>query len=454
MKNFSSNFIIFCTIFVIIDLYAWQAFKHLTKRLHYRKAILRTYLSVSLLSYLTIIATIVSGADNIPVAVRNYVGGIILMIFVLKILVLPFLISEDLVRGVKLIWRYFFNNPKEDAQVISSKASAENSNIEVVTIESENEIITQEENLTPTTPAINTGLTRSQFLARFAVGVAAVPFASLGYGIFAGAYNYQVKRIKIQFPNLPKAFHGLKIVQLSDIHTGSLVDRAAVTRGIEMINKEQADYFFFTGDLVNNKTEEAFPWIPILQKVRAKSGKFSILGNHDYGDYYQWNSPEDKQKNLVEMYRLHKELDWELLRNEHRILEKDGERIALIGVENWGNSGNFSKYGNLAQAHTSVEKDMFQILLSHDPSHWDAQIRPEFKDIDLTLSGHTHGMQFGIEIPGVVKVSPASLVYPQWAGLYQNENQYLYVNRGFGFIGYPGRVGILPEITVFELESA
>ncbi len=450
MKNFSSTFVIICTIFIIIDLYAWQAFKHLTKNLPVRKAILRTYLSISLLSYLTIIATIISGADNIPVAVRNYVGGIIFMIFVLKLLVIPFLFSEDLVRGIKLTLRFFFNKKEDNTQVATNHSIQENLEAEIVTESnpSEIEIPTLQE------APINTGLSRSQFLARLAVGIAAVPFVSLGYGIFAGAYNYQVKRIKIQFPNLPKAFNGIKIVQLSDIHTGSLVDTNAVTRGIEMINNEQADYFFFTGDLVNNKTEEAFPWIPILQKVRAKSGKFSILGNHDYGDYHQWNSPEEKQKNLEEMYRLHKELDWELLRNENRMLKKDGEQIALIGVENWGNNARFSKYGDLTKAHNSVEKDMFQILLSHDPSHWDAQIRPEFKDIDLTLSGHTHGMQFGIEIPGVVKISPASLVYPQWAGLYQTENQYLYVNRGFGFIGYPGRVGILPEITVFELESA
>ncbi len=277
----------------------------------------------------------------------------------------------------------------------------------------------------------------------------ALPAATLGFGIVSGAHDYRIRKRVINFPNLPGAFDGIRIAQLSDIHMGSFFDKTAVTGGIDMLLREKPDMVFFTGDLVNNEAKEVNDYVDIFSKIHAPLGVYSTLGNHDYGDYRSWHTPDAKKKNLQDLIEAHKTLGWDIMLNEHRSVMVSGEEIALIGVENWG-AGRFSKYGDLKKSHKGTENIPFKILLSHDPSHWDAQVRPNFGDIDLTFSGHTHGFQFGIEI-GDFKWSPSQYLYKQWADLYREGNQYLYVNRGFGYIGYPGRVGILPEITIIEL---
>ncbi|MEP2023803.1 MAG: metallophosphoesterase [Reichenbachiella sp.] len=302
-----------------------------------------------------------------------------------------------------------------------------------------------------TSSSADHGISRSEFLSKSALIAGAIPVAAMSYGILSGAYDYRVRKRTITLPNLPKAFDGIRIGQLSDIHSGSFYNKTAVKGGIDLLNAEKPDLFLFTGDLVNNESKEVSDYMDIFSKVKASAGKFSVLGNHDYGDYKAWRSQEEKRKNLEQLVNSHKQMGWDILLNEHRYLEVDGERLAILGVENWGARG-FTKYGDLAKTSENVEADT-KILLSHDPSHWDAQIRPAFEDIDLTLSGHTHGFQFGVEI-GNFRWSPSQYLYKQWADLYSEGNQHLYVNRGFGFLGYPGRVGILPEITILELKRA
>lgn len=293
---------------------------------------------------------------------------------------------------------------------------------------------------------------RSEFLSKTALVAASIPFGAFTYGIISGAHDYRVKRLTINLPNLPKSFDGIQIAQISDIHSGSFFNKTAVKGGVELLLKEKPDVIFFTGDLVNNKSAEVKDYIDIFGKVKAPMGVFSVTGNHDYGDYYQWQSANAKAQNFQDLIAAHKELGFDLLINQHRWLEQGGDKIAIIGNENWG-AGRFSKYGKLDQAYAGTGDAAVKLLLSHDPSHWDAQVRPEYGDIDVMFAGHTHGFQFGVEIGGF-KWSPSQYIYKQWAGLYQQGKQYLYVNRGFGFIGYPGRVGIPPEITVITLKTA
>jgi predicted MPP superfamily phosphohydrolase len=297
-------------------------------------------------------------------------------------------------------------------------------------------------------------ISRSSFLTWLGVVVGGTLFSTFIYG-FSNKYNYQLKRVKLSFNNLPEAFKGLKIVQISDIHSGSFQNKQAVNKGVDMLLKEKADLVLFTGDLVNDRAVEMENYIDVFNRVIAPMGVYSTLGNHDYGDYYWGVNPVgekaiEKAKNLERLKQIHQEMGWRLLMNEHVALEKNGEQIALIGIENWGAKAGFPKYGRMDIAYSGADKYPFKILMSHDPSHWDAEVRVKYPDIDLTLSGHTHGMQFGVEVPGF-KWSPVQWVYKEWAGLYEEAKQRLYVNRGYGFIGYPGRVGILPEITVFEL---
>ncbi|MFT7160255.1 MAG: putative MPP superfamily phosphohydrolase [Bacteroidia bacterium] len=293
------------------------------------------------------------------------------------------------------------------------------------------------------------GIPRSEFLSKTALIAGAVPSAIFSFGIISGAYDYRVRRKTIVMPNLPKAFDGIRLAQLSDIHSGSFYNKTAVKGGIDMLLGEKPDVIFFTGDLVNNESREVKDYVDIFSKAKAPLGVYSTLGNHDYGDYANWSSENEKRKNLQDLIQTHKNMGWDILLDESRYLETGGEKLGIIGVQNWG--AKFAKYGNLEKAARNVEAPV-KILLSHDPTHWDAQVRSGHKDIDLTLSGHTHGFQFGVEI-GNFKWSPAQYMYKQWADLYQEENQYLYVNRGYGFLGYPGRVGILPEITIIELKS-
>ncbi len=295
------------------------------------------------------------------------------------------------------------------------------------------------------------GITRSEFLSKAALISTAIPMATFSFGIISGAYDYRVRRKTIVLPNLPKSFDGITLGQLSDIHSGSFYNKTAVQGGVEMLIREKPDIFLFTGDLVNNDSKEFNDYFDVFNKISAPLGSFSTLGNHDYGDYKRWPSVQAKKANLDLLKEAHKEMGWDLLMNENRSIKIGSDKISIIGIENWG-TGRFPKHGKLDVATQGIESPV-KILMSHDPSHWDAQIRPEFPDIDLTLAGHTHGLQMGVEI-GSFRWSPIKWIYKQWADLYKENNQYIYVNRGFGFLGYPGRVGILPEITILELKSA
>ncbi len=294
---------------------------------------------------------------------------------------------------------------------------------------------------------------RRRFISALALGIAALPFGALLYGMFRGKYRYKVLEYILTFEDLPEAFDGYKMSQISDIHSGSFDNPEKIAYGIDLINQQQSDVLFFTGDLVNNTASEMEPWMSSFSKLKAKDGVFSVLGNHDYGDYVSWSSPEAKEANLNRLKEIQQDMGFQLLLNEHKYIERNGEKIAIIGVENWG-KGGFKKAGDLNKAIAEIQENDFKILLSHDPSHWEAEVIPHAQHFHLTLSGHTHGMQFGIEIPGWIKWSPVKWRYKQWAGIYEELGQYINVNRGFGFLGYPGRVGIWPEITVITLKKA
>lgn len=293
---------------------------------------------------------------------------------------------------------------------------------------------------------------RATWVSDLAVIIAAVPFVGLLYGMTGGRHRYKVHRETLYFEDLPEAFDGFTITQLSDIHAGSFTSRSGVEKGVALVNRQRSDLILFTGDLVNNQASEMDPWIGTFSKLTAPFGKYSVLGNHDYGDYMQWESKQAQYANLNRLKKVHREIGFNLLLDQAVQIEKDGQSIALIGVENWG-KGGFHKYGDLVKATESTSDDEFKILMSHDPSHWEAKTLLNEKHINLTLAGHTHGMQFGIELFGF-QWSPVKYMYPQWAGLYKQDGKYLYVNRGFGFLGFKGRIGIWPEITVITLKKA
>ena len=407
------RFLIFIAIWLLVDLYVFQAMKTVFTG---PKAVYVNY-AYWLFDIVLMVIIIYVGASGKmaggPPKGGSYIMGLAVLSLAPKIIVTPFLLIEDIVR---LIQGGYVGIQKMRHAVGSEDLHMWG---------------------------------RRKFVSQVALGVAAIPFIGTAWGMIKGKYDYRVHKVKIAFKDLPDAFHGFKITQLSDIHSGSLDDVAAVRRGIELANAQKSDMFVFTGDLVNNVATEMDPWIDHFSLLDAPHGKFSILGNHDYGDYVQWPSEEAKAKNLQDLKEVHGKIGFRLLLNESVHLEKNGEKIALIGVENWGKRG-FVKHGDLDKAIAPIEDSMFKVLLSHDPSHWEAVTVPHAKKVHLTLAGHTHGMQFGIEIPGI-KWSPVKYIYPQWAGLYPKEGQYIYVNRGFGFLGFPGRVGILPEITVIEL---
>ncbi|GAA4372206.1 metallophosphoesterase [Hymenobacter koreensis] len=348
---------------------------------------------------------------------KGYIGGLLLALVVAKLVVLLFLFPEDLVRSVRWVGRLFTGS-------------------------------------SGSTAATGTPLTRSEFLNKLALLIAGIPLVALIYGMVRGATDYRVKRVTLRFPNLPASFDGFKVLQISDLHTGSFPSKEPLQRAVRMINQQGADLVVMTGDLVNNFAHEVEEHIETLAGIQSKFQPLSILGNHDYSDYVDWDAQggaEAKAANLARIKQNHAKMGWRLLLDETQEIERNGEQIAVIGVQNWGQRG-FKKYGDLAKAHATSGDAPFKLLLSHDPSHWEAQVL-QYPDIDLTLSGHTHGMQFGVNLPHL-KWSPVQYVYKQWAGLYEQGKQYLYVNTGLGFIGYPGRVGFLPEITVFELKRA
>lgn len=334
-----------------------------------------------------------------------------------KIVLLPFLLIDDLRRGVIGLRRKLIKTENKTASL-------------------------------PGEP-----ISRSSFIVKAGLVAAAVPLSSLSWGIVSGAYDYKIKRVKLVLPNLPKAFDGIKMGQISDIHSGSFYNQKAVKGGVEMLLGEKPDFIFFTGDLVNDMATEMRDYQDIFTKVKAPLGVYSTLGNHDYGDYHFGRGPSAaKAKNLQDVIATHKVMGWDLLMNENRRLKVDGEEIGILGIENWG-MGRFPKYGKMELAVKNTDDLPVKLLLSHDPSHWRGQVLEQYPQIDAMFSGHTHGMQFGVRTKEF-QWSPIQYIYKEWAGLYQEKNQQLYVNVGYGFLGYPGRVGILPEITIFELKRA
>ncbi len=352
-----------------------------------------------------------------PKFIKVYVFAFVIMLLISKLIGTVFIVADDIIRLFRWIGNFFTK--------FYSSGSVE------------------------TIPAEG-GISRLKFLNYLALGMAAIPFMSFVYGMVKGAFDIKIHRAKVILPNLPYSFNGLKIVQISDLHLGSFISNSFIKEAVEVILHQQPDIIFFTGDLVNDYATETESFVQVLSKLNAPLGVYSTLGNHDYGDYSNWKSKEAKEKNLQDLKNIHAQMGWRLLLNEHIALKKGDAEIALIGMENWGGNLHFSKYGDMNLAYKGAEKYPVKLLLSHDPSHWNLQVKNDFKDVDLTFSGHTHGAQFGIEIPRF-KWSPVQYFYKQWAGLYSEGKQYLYVNRGLGFLGYPGRVGISPEITVMEL---
>lgn len=342
-----------------------------------------------------------------------FVIAVFLLVYIPKILVSVFVLAEDIFR---LIWG------------ITRK---------IITIENHHNFLPK----------------RRKFISNTALAFSAIPLLSIIYGIWKGKYNYKVHKSIVYFDDLPDDFDGFTILQLSDIHCGSFDNHEKIQYGIDLINRQRFDMLVFTGDIINSKASEMDEWLEMFSSIKtAKFGKFSILGNHDYGDYIQWPTQKDRDLNFEKTKEIHPKLGWDLLLNENRIIRKGNSQIRLIGVENWG-KGGFQKYGDLEKSSKNVGKNEFKILLSHDPSHWDLKVQDNPFNYQLTMSGHTHGMQFGIEIPGI-KWSPIQYKYPHWAGLYENGSRKLYVNRGFGYLAFPGRVGIWPEITLIELKKA
>lgn len=414
MRN--SGFIwVIITLLVLLDVYVYQVLKVVTlsNAQRTRVIIFGIYWLIAALAVLFLIAMPYLKPDSLPKPLRTYVFAIVVGLFFAKLLAATFFVVDDVRRGMMWTVGKLLSNPSVK---VSQQAD---------------------------------GITRSAFLSWMGLAVGGGLFSTLLYG-FTNKYNYTVKKIKLAYDNLPAGFKGLKIVHISDIHSGSFTDEQAVTRGIEKILHQQPDIILFTGDLVNDRATEMDVFKKHFARLKAPMGVYSTLGNHDYGDYVQWDSDAVKSANLESLKKVHADMGWRLLMNEHVVLEKNGHEIALVGIENWSAKGNFPKYGKMAEAYPGTEKYPFKILMSHDPSHWEGEVQEKYSDIDLMLSGHTHGMQFGVELPGF-KWSPVQYMYRQWAGLYEKGSQKLYVNRGFGFIGYPGRVGILPEITVIEL---
>lgn len=291
---------------------------------------------------------------------------------------------------------------------------------------------------------------RRKFISKMAIGLASIQFGAVAYGIVKGKFNFKVFKENVFFDDLPTEFDGFTITQISDVHIGSFQDKKEIAKAIEMINELQSDIVVFTGDLVNNKSTEMDGWIDCFSKIKAKHGKYSVLGNHDYGDYVKWHSEEEKENNMKQMYNVHESIGFELLNNQNKMFTRNNKSISLIGVENWGLK--FKQRGDVDLAMQGIDENDFKVLLSHDPSYWDEVIKTHKNKIHLTLSGHTHGMQYGIEVPGI-SWSPIQYIYKHWAGLFKEHNRYLYVNRGFGFHAFPGRVGIWPEITKITLRK-
>jgi predicted MPP superfamily phosphohydrolase len=415
MRN-SPFWLIIIAIMLLLDFYVFQAIKIVTQPTapKTRSIIFISYWVISIAALLIFILLPFLKLDNFSKGLRSVVFALIVALFFAKLSTAVFLLIDDIRRVIQWVAGKLFFSDTEGEQLQEGEK-----------------------------------ISRSAFLSWIGLGVGGGILGSLVYG-FSNKYDYHIKKLSLQFNSLPNSFKNLRIVHLSDIHSGSFNNKEAVLRGVEKALKLKPDLILFTGDLVNNKAVEMENYMDVFSRLKAPMGVYSTLGNHDYGDYELWDTPEQKAENLEQLKKIHEELGWKLLMNEHVVFERNDEKIAVIGIENWSAKARFPKYGRLPLAYEGTEMIPFKILMSHDPSHWDAEVRPQYGDINLMLAGHTHGMQFGVELPRF-KWSPVQYVYKQWAGLYEEKDQKLYVNRGFGFIGYPGRVGILPEITLIEL---
>jgi predicted MPP superfamily phosphohydrolase len=401
--------IIFIIIYIVLTFYSAQALRTASKS----SWVNYIFISIAVIVLGNFIYQFTFGADEGRVLTRpkSYAFSFFLIMLVFNLVTVLFLFSEDVIRLFLGLYQKIFGTTKKFSFP-----------------------------------------ERRRFLSIIGLGIAAIPFGALLYGMYKGKYNFKVLKYTLEYDDLPEAFNGYQITQISDVHSGSFDNRKKIEYAIDLINEQKSDVLLFTGDMVNNKATEMEPWKDLFSKLKAKDGKFSVLGNHDYGDYVDWNSSEEKEKNLNDLKRLQKEIGFDLLLNDSRYLIKDDSKIALVGVENWGRGG-FKQAGDLTKAVSDIKSDDFKILMSHDPSHWEDKVIHDDYHYHLTLSGHTHGMQFGIEIPGWIKWSPIKWRYKYWAGIYEELGQYINVNRGFGFLGYPGRVGIWPEITVITLKK-
>ena len=401
------RWLIFILLYILIDLYAFQAFRTLSKNFW----LAGIYIFISIAVLLVFIYTLSNMDRSTGIATREmYIMGWFLVLFVPKLILIVVLFGEDIVRFILSIFNSLFG--------------------ESTTYEMSS---------------------RRKFVSAIALGIAAIPFASLIYGMYKGKYRYRVLSYTLEFDDLPEAFDGYQITQISDIHSGSFDDASKIKYGIDLINEQESDVILFTGDLVNNFASEMKPWTGLFSSLKAKDGVYSVLGNHDYGDYADWSSQAEKSANLESLKTLEAEMGWQLLLNEHKFITRGEQKIALVGVENWGTG--FKQVGDIDKASAGLSGDDFKILMSHDPSYWAERLKKDSKNYQLTLSGHTHGMQFGIEIPGWIRWSPVQYRYENWAGIYKEGNRVLNVNRGFGYLGYPGRVGIWPEVTVIKLKK-
>ena len=408
--------ILICVGLLLADVYIIKGVRAAFKKFKFARSNGFTRLYWSISSAL-IFGTAASIYLNMPVGVRSGVLLLFFLMVLIKITFLPFLLADDLRR----LWLKYQNKRAIPVPVPN-----------YVTVDN---------------------IPRSEFLMKAGLIAGAVPLAYIGVGILSGAYDYRVRHQTLYLPHLPKQFDGIRIGQISDIHSGSFYNKKAVLGGVEMLLGQKPDLIFFTGDLVNAKSDEFYGYQDLFSKVKAPLGVFSCLGNHDYGDYHHWPSAAAKRKNLDNLIAAHKNMGWDLLLNENRRLKVNNEEIGILGVENWGLLSRFPKYGRMDLAVKNTSDLPVKLLLSHDPSHWQAQVVPKYPQIDVMFAGHTHGMQFGVRVPGF-QWSPVEYVYNEWAGLYHAGKQQLYVNVGYGFLGFPGRVGILPEITIFELKSA
>ena len=403
------RFLILFLIIFLVEFYAYQALRTAVKS----KLFLNIYLITSVLTIAYIIYSFSQFDRKIGQTSQSmYTTALMLMVYIPKIIITMILFGED-------VFRVGFGSVNHFAKIVET-----------------DEFLGS----------------RRKFISQIGLGIAAIPFLSIIYGVTKGKYNYKVIKQAIFFPDLPDAFDGFTITHISDVHSGSFDNPDKINYAIDLVNEQNSDMILFTGDIVNTHAKEMHPWIDTFKRIKEhKYGKFSVLGNHDYGEYISWPSEAAKDENFKNIKDLHRQIDFKLMLNENTKIKKGSDEIALVGVENWGT--NFKKLGDINLASENLTKEDFKILMSHDPSHWDSEVKSHQKHFHLTLSGHTHGFQFGIEIPGVIKWSPIQYIYKQWAGLYEEMGRYVYVNRGFGFHAYSGRVGIMPEITVIELKK-